>query len=64
MINPKTQRFMADRMGANSKSHRSIQSDVTEPDLVIDVILEAAGETLLRRGLRDEQNLLVKAGIS
>ena len=53
MINPKTQRFMADRMGANVRSMRqTILRCYTEPDLVIDLILEAAGETLSRRASR------------
>ena len=47
MINPNTQRFMANRMGANVRSQRVDHTPMyTEPDLVIDVILEAARETL------------------
>jgi pimeloyl-ACP methyl ester carboxylesterase len=47
MINPSTQRFMANRMGASVRSQRVDHSPMyTEPDLVIDVILEAACETL------------------
>jgi pimeloyl-ACP methyl ester carboxylesterase len=47
MINPKTQRFMVDRMGASVRSQRVDHTPMyTEPDLVIDVILEAARETL------------------
>jgi pimeloyl-ACP methyl ester carboxylesterase len=47
MINPKTQRFMADRMGAKIRSHDVDHSPMySEPNLVIDVILEAARETL------------------
>jgi pimeloyl-ACP methyl ester carboxylesterase len=47
MINPKTQRFMADRMGAKVKSHQVDHTPMyTEPNLVIDVILQAAHETL------------------
>lgn len=47
MINPKTQRFMADRMGASVRSQRVDHTPMyTEPDVVIDVILEAARETL------------------
>jgi pimeloyl-ACP methyl ester carboxylesterase len=47
MINPNTQRFMADRMGASVRSQRVDHTPMyTEPDLVIDVILEAARETL------------------
>jgi pimeloyl-ACP methyl ester carboxylesterase len=49
MINPKTQRFMADRMGAKVWSHRVDHTPMyTEPNLVIDVISEAARETLSR----------------
>jgi len=47
MINPKTQRFMADRMRATVRSERVDHSPMyTAADLVIDLILEAAGETL------------------
>jgi hypothetical protein len=47
MINPKTQRFMADRMGSNIRSKRVDHTPMlTAPDLVIDLILEAARETL------------------
>jgi pimeloyl-ACP methyl ester carboxylesterase len=47
MINPKTQHFMADRMGASVRSQRVDHTPMhTEPDLVLDVILEAARETL------------------
>jgi len=47
MINPNTQRFMADRMGASVRSQRVDHTPMyTQPDLVIDVILEAARETL------------------
>jgi pimeloyl-ACP methyl ester carboxylesterase len=49
MINPKTQRFMAKRMGAKVRGHRVDHSPMyTAPDLVIDVILEAARESLSR----------------
>ena len=49
MINPKTQRFMAERMGANIRSMRVDHSPMyTAADSVIDVILEAARATLLR----------------
>ena len=49
MINPKTQRFMADRMGATVRS-RSVDHTpmYTEPELVTDIILEAAHQTLSR----------------
>jgi pimeloyl-ACP methyl ester carboxylesterase len=47
MINPKTQRFMADRMGARVRSSRVDHSPMySAPDIVIDVILEAASSTL------------------
>ena len=43
MINPKTQRFMADRMGAKVLLHHVDHTPMyTEPNLVIDVMLEAA----------------------
>ena len=47
MINPKTQQFMARRMGAKVRSRRVDHSPMyTAPDLVIDVIVEAARESL------------------
>jgi hypothetical protein len=47
MINPKTQEFMASRMGAKIRSSRVDHSPMyTATDLVIDVILEAARESL------------------
>jgi len=47
MINPKTQHFMADRMRAKVHSHQVDHSPMyTEPNLVINIILEAARETL------------------
>jgi pimeloyl-ACP methyl ester carboxylesterase len=47
MINPKTQRFMADRMGAKVRSHDVDHTPMyTEPNLVIDMMLQAARETL------------------
>jgi pimeloyl-ACP methyl ester carboxylesterase len=49
MINPKTQHFMADRMGAHVQSHRVDHSPMyTEPNLVVGIILEAAAQTLSR----------------
>jgi pimeloyl-ACP methyl ester carboxylesterase len=43
MINPGTQRFMAGRMGATIRSHRVDHTPMyTAPELVVDVILEAA----------------------
>jgi pimeloyl-ACP methyl ester carboxylesterase len=47
MINPKTQRFMAERMGAKVKIHSVDHTPLlTSPQVVIDIILEAARETL------------------
>ena len=47
MINPKTLHFMADRMRAKIHSYPVDHSPMyTEPDLVINIILEAARETL------------------
>jgi pimeloyl-ACP methyl ester carboxylesterase len=49
MINPKTQHFMADRMGATVRSHPVDHTPMySEPNVVIDVIGEAARETLSR----------------
>jgi hypothetical protein len=46
MINPKTQRFMAGRMGAKVRSSRVDHSPMySAPDFAIDVILEAASVT-------------------
>jgi pimeloyl-ACP methyl ester carboxylesterase len=43
MINPATQRFMAERMNACIRSYRVDHSPMyTAPDLVVDVIVEAA----------------------
>jgi pimeloyl-ACP methyl ester carboxylesterase len=47
MINPKTQEFMAHRMGATVHSRRVDHSPMySAPELVVDVILEAARENL------------------
>jgi pimeloyl-ACP methyl ester carboxylesterase len=47
MINPKTQRFMAERMGAKIHSHRVDHTPMyADPSVVVDVILEAARESL------------------
>jgi pimeloyl-ACP methyl ester carboxylesterase len=47
MINPKTQRFMAERMGAKIRPHPVDHTPMyADPKVVIDVILEAAHETL------------------
>jgi pimeloyl-ACP methyl ester carboxylesterase len=47
MISPETQRYMANRMGADIRSHQVDHSPMlTAPDLVVEVILEAAHETL------------------
>jgi pimeloyl-ACP methyl ester carboxylesterase len=49
MINPKTQHFMAERMGATVRSTRADHTPMyTAADLVIDLILEAARVTLSR----------------
>jgi pimeloyl-ACP methyl ester carboxylesterase len=49
MISPETQRYMADRMNANIRSHQVDHSPMlTAPDLVVELILEAAHETLRR----------------
>jgi pimeloyl-ACP methyl ester carboxylesterase len=46
MIDPATQQFMADRMGANIRSHKVDHTPMhTAPDLVVDIILEAARST-------------------
>jgi pimeloyl-ACP methyl ester carboxylesterase len=47
MINPKTQRFMAERMGAKIRPHPVDHTPMyADPKVVIDTILEAAHETL------------------
>jgi len=47
MINPKTQHFMAERMGATVRPHRVDHTPMySEPAVVIEVILEAARKTL------------------
>jgi pimeloyl-ACP methyl ester carboxylesterase len=47
MINPKTQRFMADRMHATVRSHPVDHTPMyASPAVVVDVILEAARKTL------------------
>jgi hypothetical protein len=47
MINPKTQHFMAERMGAKIHSHRLDHTPMySEPNAVVDVIVEAARLTL------------------
>ena len=52
MISPQTQRFMADRMGATIRPCAVDHSPMlTEPDLVVDVILEAVRETVLPLGI-------------
>jgi pimeloyl-ACP methyl ester carboxylesterase len=46
MILPETQRFMAERMGATSRSYHVDHTPMySAPDLVVDVVLEAARET-------------------
>ena len=47
MISPKTQRFMAERMAANVRVHRVDHTPLlTAPEVVVDIISEAARETL------------------
>jgi pimeloyl-ACP methyl ester carboxylesterase len=47
MIVPETQRFMAERMGATIRSHAVDHSPMyTAPNLVVDVVLEAAREAV------------------
>lgn len=47
MISPETQRYMAGRMNANIRSHQVDHSPMlTAPDLVVEVILEAARATI------------------
>jgi pimeloyl-ACP methyl ester carboxylesterase len=47
MINPKTQRFMAERMNATIRSYAVDHTPLlTAPDKVVDIILEAAQTTL------------------
>jgi pimeloyl-ACP methyl ester carboxylesterase len=49
MIDPKTQHFMADRMGATVRPHRVDHTPMySDPQVVIDVILEAARQSLTR----------------
>jgi pimeloyl-ACP methyl ester carboxylesterase len=49
MINPKTQQFMASRMGAKIRASRVDHSPMhTATDLVVNVVLEAARESLSR----------------
>ena len=47
MINPKTQHFMAERMGAKIRAHGVDHTPMySDPNVVVDVILEAARATL------------------
>jgi len=47
MIAPETQRYMAERMGATIRTHRVDHSPMyTAPEVVVDLILEAAEQTL------------------
>jgi pimeloyl-ACP methyl ester carboxylesterase len=49
MINPKTQRFMAERMGAKIRPHPVDHTPMyADPNVVVEVILEAARETLTK----------------
>ncbi len=48
MISPKTQHFLAERMGAKVRSHPVDHTPLlTAPKVVIDIISEAASETLV-----------------
>ncbi len=52
MISPGTQRYMANRMGATIRSYEVDHSPMlTAPDLVVEVILQAAQETLVDKAL-------------
>jgi pimeloyl-ACP methyl ester carboxylesterase len=52
MIKSTTQRFMAERMGAQIRSYPVDHTPMyTQPNLVVDVITEAAGEKALSRSL-------------
>lgn len=56
MIAPETQRYMAERMNAKIRTHRVDHSPMyTAPEVVVDVILEAAGETLVSEGELSER---------
>jgi pimeloyl-ACP methyl ester carboxylesterase len=47
MISPKTQHFMAERMGAKARVHPVDHAPLlTAPEAVVDILLEAARETL------------------
>jgi pimeloyl-ACP methyl ester carboxylesterase len=47
MITPATQRFMAERMGANIRSHKVDHTPMyTAPNLVVDIVMEAAREAI------------------
>lgn len=49
MISPKTQHFMAERMGAKIHSHPADHTPMySEPNVVVDVIVEAARKSLSR----------------
>jgi len=51
MIAPETQRYMAERMGAKIRAHQVDHSPMhTAPGVVVDVILEAAQQTLAHQG--------------
>ena len=48
MISPETQRYMAQRMGATVRSHGVDHTPMyTQPDLVVDTILEAVRQSVL-----------------
>jgi pimeloyl-ACP methyl ester carboxylesterase len=57
MINPTTQRFMADRMGASVRSYPVDHSPMySEPNRVIDVILESMHETTSLRAMANSSD--------
>jgi pimeloyl-ACP methyl ester carboxylesterase len=50
MINPETQRFMANRMEATVRSHKVDHTpSLTAPETVIEIVLEAAGAAAASR---------------
>jgi len=48
MINPKTERFMAERMGATVRAHAVDHTPMyADPGVVVEIILEAARKTMV-----------------
>ena len=63
MMSSKTQRFMADRMRANIWSHNVDHTPMlTTPHFVVDVIMEAATQTLRDKCLCVKDAALLSAG--